>query len=439
MTRSNPIAVPSIGRSVLYLAIACLVVVFIRVDARAENAKSEKTWRNVNLVVTPKVFNKLDEIHSLLDAEQYDDAIVLLDKLAGRRRLTDHERAIVLQTYAFAYSNKGDYENAAESFQGCLDNGALHDDVLTTIRYNLGQIFMALEDYDAAVKELTLWEAQVEKPSANAYYLIGSAYTRLGQINEALPYIRKAVDHSTGFKESWWQLLLALNVQEKRYEDAVEILAVLLEHSPKKIYFQQLQGVYSELGQDQNALAVMELSYHQGYLESDIELRRLAQLYLFHGIPGSAARVMEMGLAEGKIDSDREAWELLANSWIYAREYERAIDPLNAAAEHAENGEIYLKLAQLYMEDERWNKARHSIGSAIERGDLADSARAQLMLGITSLKGQRHAEAREAFEVALQSESTGESARRWLTHLDQVEREIAEEARADAEFRSVVE
>ncbi len=421
--------------SILVLVTAAALIVPDSPAVAQQRKKKEKKEKKKNLVVSPVVFKKLEAIHKLLEEEQIDAAISLLDKLADRSRLTDHEKAIIWQTYGFAYSTKTNYEKAAESFAKCLEIGALHKNSLITIRFNLGQLYMALEEYDLAVEELLTWEKEVETPGASAYYLIGQAYTQLGQLDKALPYIQKAVDESKEFKESWWQLLLALNVQEKNYKESVEILAVLLKHAPKKTYFQQLQGVYSELGEEKKMLAVMELSYRQGYLDTDQELRNLSHLYLYHEIPEFAAHVIEKGLQDGTVEGDREAWELLADSWIHAREYDRAIEPLSKAAEKAENGEVYIKLAQVYMENEDWSGANASIDAAIKKGDLKDAADAHLMMGISSMNGEQYKSARSAFNEAAKSPSTRDSARNWLKHLDNVEREIAAEAAAEAEFR----
>jgi len=389
--------------------------------------KKKQQKRRLEFVVTPLVFKKLEAIHALLEEEKTDEALVLLDKLS-KRKLSDHEKAILHQTYGFAYSSQSNHARAADSFEKCLATEALPETTLNIVRYNLGQLYMAMDEFERALVELKRWMREVENPGANAYYLIGIAHAQLEQSKEALPYVEKAVKLSEDFNESWRQLLLALYFEEKQYDDAVEVLAELIAHEPRKSYLQQLRGIYGELEQDEKVLAVLELSYRLGYLDSDSELRHLARMYLYHEIPYQAARVMEQGLADGIVTDDSEAWELLANSWIHARQYELALEPLDRAAEKADDGEIYLKLARVYMEDQSWNEARLAVESGIAKGGLRDPGDAQLLLGISNAKARRYTSARDAFQKAARTERSEQSARTWLQHLDRLEENLETEA-----------
>ncbi len=82
----------------------------------------------------------------------------------------------------------------------------------------------------------------------------------------------------------------------------------------------------------------MQLAYNQDFLESDRELRQLAQLYLYHSIPYRAARVLEKGLADGIVTEDVDIFAMLANSWLLAREYEAALDPLRRTRKGSGHG-----------------------------------------------------------------------------------------------------
>lgn len=398
----------------------------------AKKSRKKEKKKHKQFVVTPVVFKKLTEIQELLEQEQTAEALALLRKLE-KRKLTEHETAIIYQTYGFAYSNQENYPKAAQSFEKSLATEALPDSTLNVLRYNLGQLYMAMEEFEKALAHLNRWMEDVENPGASAFYLIGIAHAQLDQNKKALPYIEKAVEKSKEFNESWNQLLLALYFEEKRYNEAVVVLDQLILHSPKEVYLQQLRGIYSELGKEEKALAVMELSYRLGYLDTDSELRNLARLYLFHEIPLFAANVLETGLAAGSIDADQEAWGLLADAWIFAREYERAIEPLRKAAEKSDDGELHLKLARVLMEDERWSDARSALEAALKKGDLKDSGNVHLMLGISNANTERYQTARSEFNRAAQSKGSAKSAQAWLQHLDEVEAEAQAQAAEEAE------
>jgi len=95
---------------------------------------------------------------------------------------------------------------------------------------------------------------------------------------------------------------------------------------------------------------------------------------------------------------------------------------MRKAAELAKNGELYVRLSQIYLEEEEWVNARKALELAIEKGDLKDPGNAQLLLGITHFNEKHYDSAKKAFQLALRSDKVSGSARSWLEHVD---REIA--------------
>jgi tetratricopeptide (TPR) repeat protein len=140
---------------------------------------------------------------------------------------------------------------------------------------------------------------------------------------------------------------------------------------------------------------------------------------LYHNIPYPAARVLEKAIAEGKVHGDAEAWELLANAWIAAREYERALEPLGKAAQLSKDGNLYVRLAQLYLQNEDWKNAAENLQKAVDKGGLKDPGNTELMLGIAYYNEKRIVEARSSFARARQHDSSREAADRWISFMGQ--------------------
>jgi tetratricopeptide (TPR) repeat protein len=153
-------------------------------------------------------------------------------------------------------------------------------------------------------------------------------------------------------------------------------------------------------------------------LDQDQELRRLARSALYHDMPYQAAQVLEKGLAEGKVATDAEAFELLANAWIAAREYDRSLQPLEKAAELSKRGNLYVRLAQLYMQREDWKSATGALQRALEKGGLEDRGNAELLLGICYYNDRRVEQARDSFARARQHAATRDAAQRWIRYLE---------------------
>jgi tetratricopeptide (TPR) repeat protein len=163
---------------------------------------------------------------------------------------------------------------------------------------------------------------------------------------------------------------------------------------------------------------VQQVAYLQGLLTEDKELRRLARSYLYNDLPYPAAHVLEKGLAEGAIEADAEAFELLANGLIAAREYDRSLTPLEKAAELSDDGNLFVRLGQVHLQREEWRQAAEQLREAIEKGGLKNPGNAQLLLGIAYYNDRRVGQARSSFVRASQHDSTREKAERWITHLE---------------------
>jgi tetratricopeptide (TPR) repeat protein len=286
------------------------------------------------------------------------------------------------------------------------------------VRFSIAQIYASMDEWQRVEDELREWFQYVEEPNGVAYYLLAISHYRRGQFDEALPPALKALEIANEPNESWLQLVAALYLQEEDFDSAVPVLEELLIRFPNKRYWVQLSLIYGARGDYQHALELQQLAYAQGLLTQGDELRRLARTYLFHQLPHSAAQVLERGVEEGRIEPDREVLELIGNSWIAAREYEKAIEPLQQAAELAEDGRLYLRLGQVRVQREDWKEATGLIQKALRKGGLEDPGKAHLLLGISYYGDDHRESARTAFRQARKHESTRADATAWLEHID---------------------
>jgi len=405
------------------LALALVLGAGIAVTPAAPaNAKKEKkkTDRR-NLAAGEWAFKKLSAAHEALADEKYDRARTLMDQMSKRKGLNNHEQALMWQTYAYIQSSQERYEQAITSFEKCLALDALPETAVLGTQYNLGQLYMTVERYADAVKILEDWLGRVENPAGSAYYMVAMAHVQTENIKAALPYAKKAVALAKKPNESWLQLLLALEFDLKHYEQVADILEVLITHFPKKNYFMQLSAVYGELERDKLVLSTLELAYTQGLLDRESELLNLAQAYLYHEIPYRAAQVLENGLAEEIIGDEADHWELLGDSWLHAREYDKALDPLQRAAALSGDGNLFVRIGQVHLERDEAREAQKALEKGLAKGGLDDPGNAYLLLGITHTDAKRFGAARDAFAKAGKYEKNRKAARNWLQHVERQE------------------
>jgi tetratricopeptide (TPR) repeat protein len=370
-----------------------------------------------NYTVDQRTGKKLTQAIELLQAEDYAGADKIL-KSFNMGRLNSYEQALVNQTLGYVAASQENFAEAAERFAAALELEALPEGAQVSTRFNLAQIYMMLERWDEAIATFNKWFQEVETPNSLGYYMLAVAYYQAGEVDKAFKPATQAVEMATTPKEAWVRLLLALYMEKKQYREALPLVEKLVSLYPKKPYWMQLSAIYAEIGEDRKALASQQLAYQEGFLTEDKELRRLAQMYLFHDLPFRAATVLDRAIEEEKVESDTKALELLGNSWLAAREYDRALDPLERAAEVSEDGELFLRLGRVYIQREEWDKAAEELNKALQKGNLEEPGNVHLLLGIAVYNQKRLGSARRSFVRALDFEESSKNAQQWLRVID---------------------
>ena len=365
-------------------------------------------------------FKRLEAAQQAMLADDYAAAEGSLEEMQKSTKLNTHEVALMHQTWAYLYSEQEDYEAAIPAFEAAVATGGLPLSVEISVIYNVGQLYIVLEQYRKGIAKLEEWFERTEQPTAAAYILLANAWVQLEDFNTALPLAKTGVAMSVNKpRESWVRLLLALHFQLEQYREAAEVLKMLATTWPKKSYWMQLSSVYGAIGEDQKSLTVMQVAYGEGYLTESRELVRLAQHYLYHEIPYRGAKLLAKGFEDELVEETEKNYELLANSWIRAQELDLALTPLERAADLSEDGNLYMRIGQIQVEAEDWKKASRALGTAIEKGELDRPGLANLLLGIAQFNEGRYTAAKRSFSRASQYEKTRKSGRQWMRHVDQ--------------------
>ena len=384
----------------------------------AESAEKKSKRTRKNFVPSQQVGKKLMKIQELAEVEDFQGALDILVPLSKKTRLKKFDRATVYQMMGYMLGAQEKYDEALQAFEVALKVDYLPDSAMQQLKYNLGQLYLGQEGYDRAIELFEAWLEGAEKPDAQAHFMITIAYAGKEDWVSALEHARTSVALSTTPVENRLRLLLAVEFQNGNLVETLDVLKQLVTLFPKKDYYMQLAFGYSNFGDEEKALAMLELAYQQDYLDKERELTQLTQRYLYHNLPWPAAKVMAKGLDDGTVEASTKNLELYANSLLHAREYTDAVAPLAEAAELSEDGDLYVRLAQVHLEVEDWRKARKALESAIDKGSLRDNGNAQLLLGISNYNEKRFLSARTAFLAAADEEKTSESAAKWLKYVD---------------------
>jgi tetratricopeptide (TPR) repeat protein len=360
----------------------------------------------------------LNEAIELMNMEKYAEAQAKIGTL-NLEKLSPYERSKVEQIlFNIAYVQEK-YAEARGHLEKAIAAGGLNEQEISQARYQGAQLFMTEEKWKEGAAALEEWFKTATNANSAAYYLLAVAYYQMEQFDKALPPAQKAVELMDKPQEGWIGMLLALYLQKDRYKDAIPLLQRLISIVPdKKTYWMQLSAVYGQMEDYENALAIMQLAYGAGLVTEDSEIRRLADLLLFNDVPYRGAQVLESGIEKKAVNVDDKLYEKLANCWIAAGELEKSLQPLQRAAELSSTGEMFVRLGEVNIQREDWGAAQAALDRGISKGQLKDTANAQMLMGIALFNQKKLAEAKTWFQRASQSEKHRNMSRGYIQLID---------------------
>ena len=391
-------------------AVLLLTAVIVPTYA-AKKEEEKKPPANSIDAATGKI---LTEAIEALNAENYSAATAAVAKIK-LDSLSPYERSRVEQILATIDHSQEKYASARNHLQAAITAGGLNEEEVSQTKYQIAQLWLSEEKWKEGAAALEDWFKTATKPNSAAYYLLAVAYYQQELYDRALVPAQKAVDLAEKPQESWIQLVLALHLQKEHWKEAVPLLTRLINMAPdKKTYWQQLSSVYGQLEQYSQALAVMQLAYNAGLVDTDGDVKRLADLLLFNDIPYRCGQLLDEAIAKKIVKVDSKLYEKQANCWIAAREFSKSIEPLSQAAASSDNGNLYVRLGEVQVQRSDWSGASEALNKGLRKGGLKDTGNAQLMLGIALYNQKKLPEAKTWFEKAKSSDKSRKTALGYL-------------------------
>ena len=395
------------------------------IDLTAQNTtkkakRAKKTKQTV--AMSQPVFEGLQEAQEMIEANHYGDGLARLRKLREISDLSDYETAQTWNLTGYAYYLQEDYARAVKSYAKVIAQGDLPEGLIQSTLKTLSQLYFTIENYKKALVTVDHLIATVAEPSPDVYMLKGQAHFQLKQYRQALKPIKTAIDKYRGQgrkpRENWLLLLRVCYYELGDFKNMIAILKQLIALYPKQRYVLTLAGVYSELGDTKKQLALTEALYDAGLISGTHHLVNLANLYLVHDVPYKAAKILQREVDGGRVESTERNLRLLSQAWYQAREDEKAIPPLARAAAMADTGELFVRLAQSYINLDRWLEAAEAVRKGLAKGRVKRSDTANIMLGMALFNQRQLAAARQAFGLASSDKRSAKAARQWIAFVD---------------------
>lgn len=374
-------------------------------------------------LLTEKTYTALSAAQEKMEQQQYRQAEADLKKLIGETEAGSYERAMVLQTLGYLYSETEQYKLAADQFEQALALDALPKDVTHNLRYNLAQLLIGAGQYQKGIEQLNRWLTAEPQANSSAYVLLANAYYQTNQFTKAVEAIRGAIQRDKAPKEDWYRLQLAAHMEMKQYDQSIKVLEVLIERFPvNKTYWDQLAALYAQQEKQLSSLAVQMLAKRLDLGSSDTVLR-LANMYRFLNIPYKSAQLLQKSMNDGVIESNFDNLESLADSWLAARENEEAVQTLTKMQPMDPSGATDLKLARVLVSIEQWSQAADPLQQSLQKLPEDQRGQAWMLSGMVNYHLGNVTVSEQHLHRAMAFTEVRTQASQWLRHLQSIHSE----------------
>jgi tetratricopeptide (TPR) repeat protein len=127
----------------------------------------------------------------------------------------------------------------------------------------------------------------------------------------------------------------------------------------------------------------------------------------------------------GKLPEDERNLTFLAQSWNFAKETEKAIPVMLAAAELSDSGELYAQLGQMYLNMDKWKQAVAASQQALEKGGLRNEGMSHLVIGLAQFNVGEYNEALNQLAKAQEYDSSRGMAQQWSKFVEGERKQFA--------------
>ena len=393
-------------------------------NAQDDKAKQDKRETRRTPALRNKVYERLAEAQGLAEAKDYAGAAAILNDMIaedGKRALNSYELANVYNLFAFLSYATEDYAQSLRYYEQVIAQPDIPLAMEINTRFTIAQLYFVQEKWQQGIDALLVWFDLNEKPNAGAYVLLAQGYYQVKNFDLALKNVETAIDMHEGEgklpKEQWYNLARFLYFDKEDFDSALDVLNTLIIYYPKKQYWVQASHLYGEKKEEQKQLALMEAAYEQGFLDRSSELVNMSYLYLNAEVPYFAASVIEKGFDDELVDDKSKNYELAGSAWAQAREVAKSIPMMEKAAAKSDEGELYVRLGNVYLDGDQFAKAADSVSKGLKKGGVKRPDQARLVLGMAYFNLGEYNKARKAFRDAGKDERSEKYAKQWISYV----------------------
>ena len=451
-----------------FIAFISIFFITFTLNIEAQNQSSDREVKKTNIKYkkaralqtgTAKKMAKVYEALEVVDdkGEPDPDMETVLSILTELRRdmanLKSYDRSVMWNAWAFVYFSDGKYDQAMDAYYNLINEPEVTIGLRVGALLSLAQLHLVQENYKEGIELILQWMNEVEKVTAQSYSLLGQAYYQTGDFRKSLSSMETAVSmaEEEGYKprENWY-VIMAACIGELKKEIGekesllrqIDIYEILVNLYPKKQYFIQLGGSYGQLGREKDYMITLKAAHQKDFLNKESEYLALTQLLLLNQNPYWAAQVFVSGqkkmitIVDEKTEEEKvvpvikdteKNLKLLADAWRMAQEIDKAIPVLEKAANLSKDGESFVLLGNLYLSEDKVEKAVEAINKGLEKGKVKKLSQVYLTLGQAYFELEKFEDAKKNFRIAARDKDKKikQQANNWIKYTENEEIRVA--------------
>jgi hypothetical protein len=366
----------------------------------------------------------LQEAQKDMQAQKWDDMLVVLDKVKNNPKKNDYDEHVMNEFYVTAYANKKQLQEATVPLEYLITSKFTPPDEMKKRVTQAAFLYYQLQNYDKAaeygnraVKDGYATD-QVQLVVAQSYYLkndfkdTGTFVT--GLVNDQI---------KAGMTPTNDLLQLGLSAAVKQNDDAGEShwLELLVTYHPKQEYWQNLlDGLFRTKMPDRELLQLYRLSADVGTMKHGSDYAEMAQAALDAGSPGEAVAALTKAFAENAFADQAEKnrnQHLLDSAKKQAATDQPTLAKAEADATAAAGGDKLVGVGIGYFGYGEYDKAVKDISAGLAKGATKDPENARLLLGIAQFKAGSKDEAIKTFNAVKGDATLQRLAALWVLHV----------------------
>ena len=218
-------------------------------------------------VRVPDPLNEGQFIEKEEDDPDFTEARLILTELLNRKdEMRSYDRSVMWNYWGYIYFSAEDYDRAMGAYEQLLNEPEATVPLRTSSLLTLAQLNLVKENWDKGIALILQWMDEVENVTAQSHALLGQAYFQKKDYVRARKSVEEAIRIAEDVeeyrpKENWYVLLAASLYELKEakviselyaLEQQVLIYEILVNYYPKKSYFIQLGGTYSQMEREED-------------------------------------------------------------------------------------------------------------------------------------------------------------------------------------------